>query len=108
MNQTGWYRIYTAALLECDSAKLPQRIREAETAIFTRIWELADDSDSCHEREPISDAPFGLRTLKKPLLGYPGAAQADRSDHFLSASRAPSLNGAEEINCQRQSKPEPS
>jgi len=89
MNQAEWYRIYTAALLECDPAKLPTRIREAETAISTRIGDLAEDSDSCHERELISDALFGLRTLQKPLLRYSGAGQADRSNHFHSTLRTP-------------------
>lgn len=87
MNQTEWTRIYRAALLECDLAKLPTRIREAETAIFTRIRDLAEDSDSCHERELISDALFGLRTLQKPLLRYSGAEQADRSHFPLPTSR---------------------
>ncbi len=89
MNQTDWTRIYRAALLECDLAKLPIRIREAETAIFTRIPDLAEDSDSCHERELISDALFGLRTLQKPLLRYSGAEQADRSNFSLPTSRTP-------------------
>jgi len=68
MNQPEWYRIYTAALLECNRAKLPTRIREAETAISVRIRGLAEDSDSCHERQLISDALFGLRTLQKSSL----------------------------------------
>lgn len=89
MNQNEWTRIYRAALLECDLAKLPTRIREAETAIFARIRELAEDSDSCHERELISDALFGLRTLQKPLQRSSGAGQADRSHFSLPTSRPP-------------------
>jgi len=89
MNQAEWTRIYRAALLECDLAKLPTRIREAETAIFSRIRDLAEDSDSCHERELISDALFGLRTLQKPLLRYSGAGQADRSSFPLPTSGTP-------------------
>ena len=89
MNQAEWTRIYRAALLECDLAKLPTRIREAETAIFTRIRDLAEDSDSCHERELISDALFGLRTLQRPLQRYSGVAgQAQRSNFLPPASRA--------------------
>jgi hypothetical protein len=93
MNQTEWYRIYTAALLECDLPKLPTRIREAETAIFARIQDLAEDSDSCQERELISDALFSLRTLRKPLLRYSGARPADRSNHSISTLRTPTLSG---------------
>jgi hypothetical protein len=90
MNQTEWTRIYRAALMECDLAKLPTRIREAETAIFNRIRDLAEDSDSCHERELISDALFGLRTLQKPLLRYSGAAgQAEHSHFSLPTARTP-------------------
>ncbi len=70
MNQAEWYAIYKAALVECDPAKLPTRIREAENAIYTRIQSLAEDSDSCRERELISGALFGLRTLQKPLLRH--------------------------------------
>jgi hypothetical protein len=88
MNQTEWTRIYRAALLECDLAKLPTRIREAETAIFNRIRDLAEDSDSCHERELISDALFGLRTLQRPLQRYSGVGQAKGSNHLPPSSRA--------------------
>jgi hypothetical protein len=90
MNQAEWCRIYTAALLECDSTKLPTRIREAETAYLRPNSGLAENSDSCHERELISDALFGLRTLQKPLLRHSGAAQPDRSNHFHSTSSIPS------------------
>ncbi len=89
MKQTEWTRIYRAALLECDSAKLPTRIREAETAIFTRIRDLTEDPNSCRERELISDALFGLRTLQKPLLRSSGAVPAERSNYILSSSRTP-------------------
>ena len=67
MNQAEWYGIYRAALLECNPAKLPTRIREAEAAISTRMQGLAEGSDSCRERELMSDVLFGLRTLQKPL-----------------------------------------
>ncbi len=70
MNQARWYGTYKAALVECDPAKLPTRIREAEIAIYTRIKSLAKGSDPCHERELISGALFGLRTLQKPVLRH--------------------------------------
>jgi hypothetical protein len=70
-------------------AKLPTRIREAETAIFARIRDLAEDSDSCRERELISDALFSLRTLQKPLQRYCSAGQAERSTFLPASSRAP-------------------
>jgi hypothetical protein len=70
MNQAEWYGMYRAALLECDPTKLATRIREARAAISTRMQGLAEDSGSCQERELISDALFGLRTLQKPLLRH--------------------------------------
>jgi hypothetical protein len=70
MNQVEWYRIYQAALLESDPGKLSTRIREAESAISTRLEGLAEESDCRQERELISDALFGLRTLQKPLLRH--------------------------------------
>jgi hypothetical protein len=70
VNQAEWYGIYKAALFECDPTKLATRIREAEAAISTRMQGLAEGSDSRHERELMSDALFGLRTLQKPLLRH--------------------------------------
>jgi hypothetical protein len=67
MNHAAWYGICRAALLECDPAKVPTRIREAETAISVRMQGFAQDSDSCHERQLISDVLSRLRTLQKPL-----------------------------------------
>jgi hypothetical protein len=79
MTHSDWYRLYTAALLELNSARLPARIHEAETAIFLRVQNLAEDQNSSREREAITDALSNLRALQRNVRRYPDAAQADFS-----------------------------
>jgi hypothetical protein len=71
MNQNEWYSVYTAALLELNSAKLPTLIHDAETAIFSRIQSLSADPDSIGERETIADALSNLRALQSNMPRYP-------------------------------------
>lgn len=79
MTHSDWYRLYTAALLELNSAKLPARIHEAETAIFLRVQNLGEDQNSSREREAITDALSSLRALQRNVRRYADAAQADFS-----------------------------
>lgn len=76
MTHSDWYRLYTAALLELDTAKLPTRIREAETAIFLRVQSLVEDPDSSREREAIADALSSLLALQRNVLRYPDFPQS--------------------------------
>jgi hypothetical protein len=76
MNHSDWYRIYTAALLELNPAKLPSRIHEAETAIFLRTQNLGEDSDSSRERESIADALASLKSLQRNPPRHPDHGQA--------------------------------
>ena len=57
-----WSRLYVNAILETDSRKLPQRIREAEWAIQERLSSslLVDPA----EREAITGARARLKSLK--------------------------------------------
>jgi len=71
MNQADWQALYTAAIYELDFSKLRLRISEAETAIFSRIQNLAQDSDSNRERESIANALSSLRALQRNLLRCP-------------------------------------
>ncbi len=71
MNQSDWYSVYTAALLEPNPTKLPTRIHDAETAIFSRIQTLAEDADSIRERETIAAALSNLRALQRNMLRRP-------------------------------------
>ncbi len=71
MNQGEWYTVYTAALLELDRSKIRGRITDAETAIFSRIENLAQDPESDPEREKIADALSSLHALQRTLLRTP-------------------------------------
>jgi hypothetical protein len=76
MNHSDWYRIYTAALLELNPAKLSSRIHEAETAISLRTQNLGEASDSSCEREAMADALTSLRALQKNPPRHPDLGQA--------------------------------
>ena len=71
MNQAEWQTLYTTAIYERDFSKLRMRIVEAETAIFLRIQDLAQDADSTRERESIANALSSLRALQRNLLRCP-------------------------------------
>jgi len=54
--------------------KLLERVHAAEDAIFNRLQELAQSSDSPDhkaERQAIEDAFASLRVLKRDNLGFP-------------------------------------
>ena len=59
----GWKELYARALLETDPAKLSPLIADAHKAILDRIQETLTKPVSA-ERERLSDALNGLRTLR--------------------------------------------
>jgi hypothetical protein len=61
---TDWREHYQAAVREADPAALQGRMREAEKAMFSRLQTLAQDTESCAERQAIGAALAGLRTLR--------------------------------------------
>ena len=70
----AWQRQHKAALLELDPEKLRERVHAAEAAIFNRLQELAQSSDSPDhkaERQAIEAAFASLRVLKRDNLGFP-------------------------------------
>ena len=70
----AWQPEYKAALLELDPKKLLERVQAAEAAIFNRLQELAQNSDSQDnntERLVIEDALANLRVLQRDKLGFP-------------------------------------
>jgi hypothetical protein len=67
----AWQNEYQAALIELDRKKLPERVAAAEAAIFKRLQQLSQASDSSAERQVIEDALHGLRALKRDELGFP-------------------------------------
>jgi hypothetical protein len=66
-----WQLQYRTALLELDPQKLPDRIDQAETAIFYRLQVLSQTPNHRAERQAIGDALASLRTLKRETLGFP-------------------------------------
>lgn len=67
----SWQNEYQAALVEVNSAMLPQRVEAAETAIFKRLQQLSQSADDFAERLVIEDALNSLRVLKRDELGFP-------------------------------------
>jgi len=68
MKQAEWYTRYTAAVSESNPAKLPMRIHEAESALFLRIQDLAENPESTHERDILTNALSSLHALQRNLL----------------------------------------
>jgi predicted DNA-binding protein (UPF0278 family) len=66
-----WQNPFREALLELDREKLQSKMMKAEEAIFQRLQQLAETSDSHAERQAIEDAISALRVLKREKLNYP-------------------------------------
>jgi len=66
-----WMKLYRNAIVELDSAKLPQRLQAAREAIVARIQTLGGSNDSREERQALQDAQRNLRILQKNE-GIPG------------------------------------
>lgn len=61
----AWKSLYTAALFEVDSAKLPERIAEAEGALIVRARELFHaPGDNIEEEQALDDAMYALKALR--------------------------------------------
>lgn len=61
----GWQKIYRAALLEEDGAKILARCEEAETAIKERLRQVTEEAgDSTAERQLLSSALHNITLLK--------------------------------------------
>jgi hypothetical protein len=65
-------RHYEAALLEFDREKLTRLVALTEEAMFRRLQALSTSPDGHDERQAIEDAAYGLLTLKRDVLEYPG------------------------------------
>jgi len=60
-----WRELYTAALFESDTQKLPSRIAAAEKAIIVRARELfALGCDTIEEDQALDDALYALKALQ--------------------------------------------
>ncbi len=64
-NRTGWRDSYVAALFEPDTAKLSERIAQAEWAIVLRARELFHEPpDTGEEEEALENAMYALNALR--------------------------------------------
>jgi hypothetical protein len=60
----AWRELYTAALFETDTNRLPARIADAEKAIVARARELfSSGADTIEEDQALDDALYALRAL---------------------------------------------
>ena len=63
--KTAWRDLYLAALFEADSARLPERIAEAEYALNVRDHELwYSGSDHKGEKHALTSAMRALEALR--------------------------------------------
>jgi len=70
----AWQREYEASLHEPDPRKLLERVHAVETAIFSRLQELAQTSENTDhkaEEQAIAEALRTLRVLKRDKLQFP-------------------------------------
>jgi hypothetical protein len=70
----AWQREYEASLREPDPKKLLERVHAVEAAIFNRLQELAQTSESTDhkaEEQAIAEALRALRVLKRDKLQFP-------------------------------------
>ena len=75
----GWKELYELAMMETDPAKLSPLIADAHGAILDRIQETLTKPVSA-ERERLSDALNGLRTLRHEVNSGRSKANGDGSD----------------------------
>jgi hypothetical protein len=71
----SWQRAIEVALNEPDPKKLLERVYAAETAIFNRLQELAQNAEGGASdqaaRQAITEACKTLWVLKRDKLGFP-------------------------------------
>jgi hypothetical protein len=65
------------ALLETNPTKVLNWVSSAEVAILSRIEELCTDTDAQEEWTAMEDALRGLAVLKREILRYQRAIQAE-------------------------------
>jgi len=67
----SWKELYLQALRESDKEKLAELIDATEDAMFLRLQELEDSSDSKEERNEIRAACEDLLAIRINKLGWP-------------------------------------
>lgn len=66
----AWKKVYKAAALEADNARLERRIRVAERTLMARLLELTNRQADRVEIEAVERALRTLFTIKRNRLGY--------------------------------------
>jgi hypothetical protein len=65
-SSADWKEFYKAAIFEDDSAKIPQRIAEAERALAARAAEPFGEAEhQLRERQAMENAMYFLQLLRK-------------------------------------------
>ena len=65
LDSARWRKFYTAAFLEVDKSKLPDRIAQAEEALALRARDLFHTAgDNIEEGEALEDAMYALHALR--------------------------------------------
>ena len=75
-----WLTLYRSALLELNYIKLPERLQQANTAIFNRMQTLSGSTNDSKELRDLQDALQNLRVLQKEMDQFE-ARQADGGSH---------------------------
>ena len=60
-----WKELYQLAVIELDPAKLSHRVSDARNAILDRIQETISVAAHYRERQELTDALNGLRTVQQ-------------------------------------------
>ena len=69
-----WRELYEEAVLEVETAKIPDRVKEAKEAIQTGIHELSSGGHY-EECRPLFDAPHVLDDLLRMYTKKPNCAE---------------------------------
>jgi hypothetical protein len=82
-----WRSLYAAAMLELDPTALQTKIQTAYAAIEKRIEELDLRSGSQEERQAVTDALHGLRTLQRIEFRSSVAPELQLGDRSTAGAR---------------------
>lgn len=66
----SWERVYKAAALEVDNARIERRISVAEGTLMARLLELTDRQEDRIEGKAVKKALRTLLTIKQKRLGH--------------------------------------
>jgi hypothetical protein len=68
---TSWKKLYFEVVVETNPKTLKKLMRRADTALFLRELDLANNPDADGERREIQNAASALQVLKTESLAWP-------------------------------------